>query len=181
MLINKYCRFLHPINSFMLRKQKHLILFIIPLLAFTMHKYYISLTKIDYKKEHKLIQVTMRIFIDDLQETINTTYNKKYELALPNESKDIDTLINNYINTKFKVKINSIEKKYSYLGKEYEDDVVFLYLEITNIEVINSIEIKNNMLMEMFSAQKNIIKLNINNSKKTFLLTNQKDKDSLTY
>ncbi len=164
----------------MFSKQKYLILFIIPLLAFTMHKYYISLTKIEYKKESKSIQITMRIFIDDLQETINTTYNKDFELALPNESKKIDTIINNYLTGKFKIKINNIQKAYSYIGKEYENEVVYLYLEINNIESIKAIEIKNTVMMEIFPEQKNIIKLNINNTKKTFLLTTKKEKDFLT-
>jgi len=165
----------------MLSKQKYLVLFLIPLFAFTMHKYYISLTKIEYKKEEKLLQVTMRIFIDDLENTLNSTFNKNIELALPNESEDIDTLISKYISTKFNVKINNLDTTYFYLGKEYENDVVYLYLELKNIDQINSIEIKNNMLMEMFPEQKNIIKLNINSLKKTFLLTNQKDKDLLKF
>ncbi len=169
------------INNYMHSKQKYLLLFIIPLFAFTMHKYYISLTKVEYKKESRSIQVTMRIFIDDLQKTINTTYNKDFELALPNESKEIDSIINNYLIGKFKVKINNTEKIYSYLGKEYENDVVYLYLEINNIETIKSIEIKNNMMMETFPEQKNIIKLNINNIKKTFLLTSQKENDLLIF
>jgi len=162
-------------------KQKYLIFFLIPLFAFTMHKYYLSLTKIEYKEDEKLLQVTMRIFIDDLEHTLNSTYDKNFELALPNESANIDTLINKYISTKFNVKINDLKKTYIYLGKEYENDVVYLYIELKNIDQINSIEIKNNMLMEMFPEQKNIIKLNINKTKKTFLLTNQKDKDLLKF
>jgi len=162
-------------------KQKYLIFFLIPLFAFTMHKYYLSLTKIEYKENEKLLQVTMRIFIDDLEHTLNSTYDKNFELALPNESANIDTLINKYISTKFNVKINDLKKTYIYLGKEYENDVVYLYIELKNIDQINSIEIKNNMLMEMFPEQKNIIKLNINKTKKTFLLTNQKDKDLLKF
>ena len=147
--------------------KKYLVIFIIPLVAFTMHKYYISLTKIDYKKESNSIQITLRIFIDDIQETINSTYNKNLELGLPSESKKIDTLINKYIVPKLKVKINNVDRTYTYLGKEYEDEVVFVYLEIENIKVVNSIEIKNNILMEKFPNQKNIIKLNINGVKKT--------------
>jgi len=162
-------------------KQKYLILFLIPLFAFTMHKYYISLTKVEYKKDEKLLQITMRIFIDDLEQTLNSTYDKNIELALPNESANIDTLIGKYVNTKFTIKINSLEKTYFYLGKEYENDVVYLYIELKNIDNINSIEVKNNMLMEVFPDQKNIIKLNINSIKKTFLLTDQKDKDLLKF
>ncbi len=59
-----------------------------------------------------------------------------------------------------------------------------LFLSIwkqTKIEAVNSIEVKNNILMEKFPNQKNIIKLNINGVKKTFLLTNKKYKDLLKF
>ena len=157
------------------------IILLIPLLAFVSHKYYISSTKIEFKKESETVQITMHFFIDDLQETINSTYNKNIELALPNEPKLIDSLIINYISKKFEVDLNGINKDYLYIGKEYKIDEIYLYLEIKNIDSINSIEVKNNMLMETFPDQQNIIQLYINNIKKTFLLTRQKDKDLLNF
>lgn len=164
----------------MIKFKISLILLTISLSAFTAHKYYISLTKVDYKKESETLQITMRIFIDDLEETINKTYTKKIELAIANESKEIDSLINLYINTRFSIKINDKTKTYHFLGKEYENDVVYLYLESVGIKNTTSIEIKNNMLMELFSKQKNIIKINILNTKKTFFLTKENDTDQLT-
>jgi len=157
------------------------LLILLPTLAFTTHKYYVSSTKIEYKKEARSLQITMRIFIDDLQETINTTYSKNLELALPNEPGEIDSLINNYVSKKFEIIINDEQKKYSYLGKEYNNDEIYIYLEIENVEFIKAIEIKNSMLMELFPEQQNIIKLYINDAKKTFLLTKQKDKDLLNF
>ena len=157
------------------------IILLIPLFAFTTHKYYISSTKIEYKKESKTIQITMRFFVDDLQESINSTYSKNIELALPNEPEEIDSLIINYVSKKLDVTINSNKKAYSFLGKEYHNDEIYIYLEIENVEFIKAIEIKNSMLMEIFPEQQNIIKLYINNAKKTFLLTKQKDKDSLKF
>jgi hypothetical protein len=135
-----------------------------------MHKYYLSSTKSEYKKESKTIQITMRFFIDDLQETINRTYSKDVELALPNEPKEIDSLINNYISKKLEVIINTNKKAFSFLGKEYNNDEIYIYLEIENVELINPIEIKNSMLMEIFSEQQNIIKLDIDDTKNSFQL-----------
>ena len=157
------------------------IILLIPLFAFTTHKYYISSTKIEYKKESKTIQITMRFFIDDLQESINSTYSKNIELALPNEPEEIDSLIINYVSKKLEVTINSNKKAYCFLGKEYNNDEIYIYLEIENVEFIKAIEIKNSMLMEIFPEQQNIIKLYINDTKKTFLLMKQKDKDSLKF
>ena len=72
-------------------------------------------------------------------------------------------------------------KKYKYLGKKYEHDVVYLFAEIENISVIKSIEIKNRILMDAFPEQQNIVKLNINNNKKSFILTTKNDNDMLKF
>jgi len=44
------------------------ILFIIPFFAFTaVHKYYISVTQINYVKEQESVQIISRLFIDDFE------------------------------------------------------------------------------------------------------------------
>ena len=59
----------------------------------------------------------------------------------------------------------------NYLGKEYENDIMFCYLEMENIKDINAIEISNKILFDKFDDQKNIIRLKINNKNKSFVLT----------
>lgn len=157
------------------------ILLLIPLLAFSAHKFYLSLINVEYKAEQETIQITMRVFIDDLQKVINETNDTFIELGVKDEVKDSNNLINNYIGNNFKVIIDSKETAFKYLGKEYDNDIVFLYLEVTDVKKINTIEIQNTMLMDYFSTQKNIIKLNINDKKKTFLLTKEHNKDSYTF
>ena len=49
-------------------KKVAFVIIILPLLAFSsMHKYYVSITKINYVKEKQSFQVTTRIFIDDFE------------------------------------------------------------------------------------------------------------------
>ncbi|MCF6296944.1 MAG: hypothetical protein L3J08_03015 [Flavobacteriaceae bacterium] len=160
---------------------KIILILLIPLLAFTTHKYYISLTKIDFIKEKKVVQITMRFFIDDIQSTLENRYEIKLELGTKEENKEADLFLKKYINQKFKITINNKTTYFSYLGKEYENDVVFIYLEINNIENINQIEIQNKMLFEEFPEQGNFIKTNINNSKKTSLLFKGNDKEMLKF
>ncbi len=158
-----------------------LVLIILPLFAFTLHKYYISLTKIDYVKEKKTVQITMRFFIDDIEKTLNDRFQKSFELATKNELKKTDNYIALYINQKFHIKINDHEKSYEYLGKEYDNDVVYFYLEIVDIENISTFEVQNKMLFEEFEEQQNFIKLNINNQHKIFILIKDNDKDLLNF
>ena len=90
-------------------------------------------------------------------------------------------LISKYIEDNFYVAINSKNTSYSYLGKEYDNDIVYLYLEIANIKKIKSIEVTDTMLMDYFPNQKNIVKLKANDSKKTLFLTKDKNKESYTF
>ncbi len=152
---------------------------IIPLMAFGLHEHYISLTKINYAEEEKSVQVTMRYFIDDVEKALESRYELPMELATKDENKKSDLYLETYINQKFKISINDLEQTYVYLGKEYEDDLVYFYLEIENVDGIKTIEVQNSMLVEEFEDQQNFIKITIGNVQKTFILIRANDKEML--
>lgn len=158
-----------------------ILIFIFVHFAFSAHKYYISLTKIDFISEKRVVQITMHFFIDDIENTLENRYQTKLKLATKKESEKSDLYLKKYIGQKFKININSKEKTYEYLGKEYQNDVVFFYLEITDIEDIDTFEIQNSMLMEDISEQENYIKINIKNNKKTIVLRKDNDKEMLKF
>ncbi len=162
-------------------KKYYFLLLLLPMLAFQTHKYYLSLTKVAYIKESKSVQITARIFIDDLETALDKKYNKSFELATKEEFKDTDTFIDTYISSLLKITINDKLIPFNYLGKKYETDVIYIFAEIENIDNIKSIGIQNRVLLDEFSEQQNIIKLNINDKKKSFILTNDSDKDFLAY
>ena len=158
-----------------------LLIMTIPLFAFGLHKYYISLTKIDFIEKEKSVQITMRFFIDDIEKTLESRYELELELATEKENEKSDMYLEKYISSKFEVIINQNITTYKYLGKEYENDIVFFYMEINDIEVINQISVQNRMLFEDFPDQQNFVKTNINNSKKTFILRKENDKEMLNF
>ena len=158
-----------------------LLIMTIPLFAFGLHKYYISLTKIDFIEKEKSVQITMRFFIDDIEKTLESRYELELELATEKENEKSDMYLEKYISSKFEVIINQNITTYKYLGKEYENDIVFFYMEINDIELINQISVQNRMLFEDFPDQQNFVKTNINNSKKTFILRKENDKEMLNF
>lgn len=150
-------------------------------MGFGMHKYYISITKINYVKEKKDVQIVMRYFIDDVETCLNERFKKSFELDTPDELGKTDNFLNLYVHQKFKVRINGKDTGFKYLGKEYKNDLILIYLEIQPIDSIEEIEVQNRMLFETFSEQQNLIKLNINDVKKTFILTKNADTDLLKF
>ncbi len=152
---------------------------ILPVLAFGIHKHYISLTKVEFIKEKKVVQVTMKFFVDDIEVALENRHDQPMELATKDENKMADKYLEGYIRQKFKVWINEEEKTYAIIGKEYENNEVFFFLELENISDIKTIEIQNSMLFEEFEEQQNYIKLNIENVRKTFILIKANDKEIL--
>lgn len=156
-----------------------LLITILFLSAFSMHNYHISLTKVVLSKQ--ALQITMRCFIDDMETAINKTENIKSELDTKREIENVDQYFKSYLLNNFKVKLNKEYQELNFIGKEYEKDIVYFYFEIDSIKTIKSIEIENNILLKTFDDQQNIIKININNLKKTFYLKNSNPKELLKF
>jgi len=164
-------------------KLKILLFFIfLPLLSFTvLHKYYVSLTEIEYVKEEQSVQIITRIFIDDFEAVLRNRYDADLTLQTKNENLETNYYIEKYLKDKLKITINDKLLWFNFLGKEYEDDMVLCYMEIPNIESVLSIEVVNKLLYDLFPDQKNIVRIKINTINKSILLIKENDKGLLNF
>ena len=120
------------------------VILIIPLFAFSsLHKYYVSVTKIDYIKETGAVQITSRIFIDDFEKLLRGRYDEALVLNTGKSEDQIDIYIEKYLKLKLQININTQKQPLTFIGKAYEDDKVVCYLEIENVQEINQFEVKN--------------------------------------
>jgi len=162
-------------------KKQILLLLIVPFFAFTAHKYYISLTQIEFNNSKNSIEVITNVFIDDIETVLNAIHSKKFKLDTKNELKDSDTYFNQYLQNNLAFKVNGKSVEFQYLGKEYDGDVVFFYLEIKNIKSVTKIEVENSLLIKHFPKQQNLVKSKVNKKHKSALLTKSAQTGTLTY
>ena len=155
------------------------LLFALPLFSFATHKYYISLTQIEYKKEIKSVQIITNVFMDDIETAINNEFQIDLQLDTKNQLKDNDFYFKKYLEKNLIFKIDTIKTPFNYLGKEYDGNLVYFYLEIENIEAFETIEVTNTILIANFSNQQNLIKLKVGKQHKSVLLTANKYKGLL--
>lgn len=148
-----------------------ILLFLIPLLSSSAHKYYLSLTEMRYKSESKSLQIIINVFMDDIEEALNKDNNIDLQLTTKQELENNDIYFKQYLTKKLSFKVNGTEQYFNYIGKEYEGDLVFFYLEINNLDSINTIELTNNILMNHFPKQQNLIKSKVGKKHKSVLLT----------
>lgn len=147
----------------------------------TLHKYYVSITQIEFVKEQQSVQIISRIFIDDFESVLRKRYDKNITLDRGDDETQIDDYIKKYLLTKIEISINNQEVIPTFIGKKYDDGIMHCYLEIENIKSISTFQIKNKVLFDMFEDQKNVIRTNINNKNKTVVLTAQNDKGLLNF
>ena len=165
--------------------KKQIIFILLPLLlfsltAFSVHKYHVALYQINYASEKKMLQVTSRIHIDDLQKALEKKYNKKIYLVNENNSSE-ELLLKEYVSNRFFIKVNGQLKSLNFLSKEIDGDELICYWNIKGISKINTLEVNNTLLIEYISDQQNMINVTVSGEKKSFLLTNSLTSKLLKY
>jgi len=144
--------------------------------SFSIHKFYVSLYQVDFAPEKKMLQITSRIFIDDLNNAIEKKYCMKIHLCSENETNTDLLLFKKYFNEKFTIKVNGQVKDVQFLSKEMEGDVLICYFRITEIRKIESLEIFNAVITDGNSEQQNIMHFSILGVKNTLLFTESSPK-----
>ena len=162
--------------------KKTLLILLIPLFAFTTaHKFYVSVTNVGYSEKNDALQITSRVFIDDLDQLLKERYDIDAKLSTDAESELSDEYLEKYLRAKFSVEINEKTRPYKLIGRKYDNDVCVFYLEIEEIDLpaIKSIQIENQLLTDMFDEQQNVLHFKINEKKKSFVLIKSDTKGML--
>ena len=140
------------------------------------HEFYLSVTDVTYVEEQQSLQIISRVFIDDFEDVINKRYNKDFKLIPNLEVEEVEFYIEKYIRDKFILETKSRILDYTYLGKKYEDDMIYLYLEVEHISPFKSLTIENLILTDLFEEQKNMIHYTSGSFKKSFILEKKNSK-----
>ncbi|WP_378183152.1 DUF6702 family protein [Aquimarina sp. SS2-1] len=163
------------------------LLFIFPILLIVlssfsiMHKFYVSVTQIEYREEQKSLQIISRIFIDDLEEVLRQRYDKTIELVSEQQEAKVDQYLRTYLKQKLNIIVNDQPVVFSFIGKEYDNDLVLCYLEVENVTSFETISVTNQALMDFFEEQQNIIHVKKGKKRKSLILEKEKDTGVLKF
>ncbi|MFH6604719.1 DUF6702 family protein [Maribacter algicola] len=162
--------------------KKSFLILMLPLMAFTAaHKFYLSVTHVGYSEKDDALQITTRLFIDDMEKLLDERYGLKAQLGTDVESKSADEYLEKYFRTKLLFEIDGQPAEYQFLGKKYDTDMLICYFEIPKIgmDKIKSIQIQNEILTDLFDEQQNVVHFKIKEKKKSFVLIKSDTKGML--
>jgi hypothetical protein len=147
------------------------LLFLLSVVQPDVHDFHVSKCVIDFRPQEKALQISLHLFIDDLEEALRQQGHHDLLICTERESAQAETYIQNYLTQRLQLFINGKSSDFTFIGKEISDDLsgVWCYLEVTGVEVFNRIRVKNTLLFEIFDDQKNIVSIMGPNHRSTLL------------
>lgn len=141
------------------------------------HDFHTSLTEIQYNPKSGSLEVTIRVFTDDLEAAL-TGLNQGKKVSLELNPKGADALIQQYLQKHWGL-INPQRqiKGFDYIGKEPELDATWLYVEVPQAQNLKGYTLFNTIFLELFDDQTNLTNVLYPNQRKTILF-NQKVKSA---
>ncbi len=146
------------------------------------HKFYVSISEVNHNTETAALEISMKIFTDDLEAALEADTAEKLWIGDPDrEVAATDSLLAVYFDKKLIINVNEAERKVVFLGKELEADVTWCYLEIQDVPAVKSVSIDNRILMELFDDQKNLVHIYANGKEKSLFLRRGKTTGAVKY
>lgn len=174
---------MHPLLLLYMNAFKILVFAIVfPILtAATLHKFYVSTTRIEYVPQEQSLQIITEIFTDDIEETLNKRATRAVHLDSNKETKEDELLLRDYLFKKFSVFVNGKKATFDYIGREYDIDRVKIYLEITSVKELKTLEIENKLLFDIYEDQQNIIHIKTPKARRSLVLEKENPKGLLNF
>lgn len=121
------------------------------------HPLFVSLTDVHYNKEEYQVEVSVRIFTDDLETVLRKSHAGKLDILHPGNENDVKELINRYVNDHLKMKVNGINYPLHFEGYEPENENIWSYFTIEGIKEFTQVELENSLLFDLTKEQINLI------------------------
>ena len=142
------------------------------LLCLSRHPVHVVTTDIDYKTASHTLQLTHRIFTDDLEKELELSEKKagspvRLHIGTPKEHPATDALITRYLASHFALAVNGKAVALKWVGKEQEGEATWVYLEAGQAEDPTGFEVTNTILLELYDDQQNLVHLKAKGQKKS--------------
>ena len=119
------------------------------------HTYHTSLTRMDYNAKDKTIEISIQLFLHDVTPMLERRMKKRVDI---DKTAEVDGEIFKYLGETFVFQNKKGEaQKLKWVGREFENDVIYVYLEISFEGEIKGTKLQNTIFFESFPQQTNLV------------------------
>lgn len=163
-----------------------IILNILSSLLLSLHPFHVSVMSVHHSAEENTLQITLKLFADDLEEAMNQEGFRQegqayIDVLNPNDQQQLNTYVEQYIQQKLNMQVNGQKVQPTFLGQEMEDMAMWCYLEVRDVEKINSVRVRSSIMTEVFDDQINIVHVNYQGAIKSMKLAGNRLLDEVLF
>jgi hypothetical protein len=149
---------------------------------FYMHPMHVSVTEIDFDEKDKELEIMSRVFIDDLEKTLqNNLKQPELDLLAPKNGQTTDQMTGKYLTDHLKIFLDKKPVTVTYLGHERDGEAMVFYLVVSKVKKWKTIQIQNDVITETHEDQSNLVHVTVRETVKSLRLTREKPSDKLTF
>ena len=147
------------------------ILTVFVMMSFVAADFYSSMTKVDYIEGSKTLKFTTKINTDHISDAIKINPN----------TAAFEAEVKKYVNNNFDLYINGSSKTLTFTGSQVKGETVWVYFEANGVSDINSIKIKNTILLSAFPKQFNLVNIAYKGQQKTMNFQRGKEVNEVSF
>lgn len=119
------------------------------------HTYHTSLTRMDYNAPEKTIEISVQLFIHDALPMLEKRLKKRVDIE---KTAEVDAELLKYLGETFVLLNKKGEtQKLRWVGREFENDVIYVYLEVPFTDSFEGVRLQNTIFFESFAQQTNLV------------------------
>ncbi len=136
------------------------------------HPFYVSVTEITHNGKTQSIEVSSRIFYDDLERTLEKQYHTPVDIVHPKDKTRLNQMVSDYIKKHLTIKADGKLLSLSYVGYEVQEDAAWIYFEIKGISKVKKVEVHDDILFDEHKEQINMLHVTVAGERKSTKLDN---------
>lgn len=149
--------------------------------AMVKHDFHTSITNAEYNPKTKSMEIAMKLFTDDLELTIKNKHQVILNLNSDNELPQADSLIYNYVIDNFEIQSGKKNTHPTFVGKEMENGITFIYLEIHSFPIEKELFVRNTVFFDTFDDQSNIVNVKLDGELESAFLKKGKETERIQF
>ena len=131
------------------------------------HPLYISVTEISHNPKDKILEISCKIFTNDLETVLEKGAKTKVDLSNAANKAATDKLIDEYVEKHLRLKVDGRAAGLHFVGSEKEMDGTWSYFQVNDVPVVKRIDVVNDLLYDAFNQQINIMHVTVGGQRKS--------------
>ena len=136
----------------------------------TVHPYYVSVTEIRSDSRQQSLNISCRMFTDDLQDALYKKY--RYRAELSKQDGQAEAYLQRYIAERLQNTVAGKPVTFQLIGYEIEEEATWCYLEAASFPGTGPVQVHNTLLYDFLPEQTNLVHFYRDGERSSYKLVN---------